>query len=135
VTQLFGLRSHNHVRRSNPLSGNYADRIDDGYRTKISSETIFKAYDQHRARAARAGSFPKIGVCFYSISRYKETSMCNKRNDSDQEHVPAVLSRREVLKAGAAAAIIPFFGGANSIAQATESTYTSTGEAQHAAMQ
>jgi len=42
--------------------------------------------------------------------------MCNKANDSDQEHVLAVLSRREALKAGAAAAIIPFFGGAHSIA-------------------
>jgi hypothetical protein len=45
--------------------------------------------------------------------------MSNKRNDFDQDHVPAVLSRREVLKAGAAAAIMPIFGGANSIAQAT----------------
>jgi len=42
--------------------------------------------------------------------------MCNKANDSDQEHVLAVLSRREVLKAGAAAAIIPFFGGEHYIA-------------------
>jgi hypothetical protein len=49
--------------------------------------------------------------------------MCNKRNDSDQEHVPPVLSRREALKAGAAAAIMPFVGGANAIAQATESIY------------
>jgi len=47
--------------------------------------------------------------------------MHHKRSDSDQEHVPAVLSRREVLKAGAAAAaIVPFFGAANSVAQATE---------------
>jgi quinoprotein glucose dehydrogenase len=54
--------------------------------------------------------------------------MCNKRNDSDQEHVPTVLSRREALKAGAAAAIMPFFGGANSIAQATEAAYASAGK-------
>ena len=44
--------------------------------------------------------------------------MCNKRNDSDQDHVLALLNRREALKAGAAAAIMSFFGGANSIAQA-----------------
>jgi hypothetical protein len=47
--------------------------------------------------------------------------MRHKRSDSDQEHVPAVLSRREECEAGAvAAAIVPFFGAANSIAQATE---------------
>src|SRR5882757_7585867 len=56
--------------------------------------------------------------------------MCNKRNDSDQEHVPTVLSRREALKAGAAAAIMPFFGGANS---ATEAAYASTGKVRGAA--
>jgi glucose dehydrogenase len=58
--------------------------------------------------------------------------MCNKRNDSDQEHVPAVLSRREALKAGAAVAIMPFFGGANSIAQATEAAYASAGKVRDA---
>jgi glucose dehydrogenase len=51
--------------------------------------------------------------------------MCNQRNDSDQEHVPAVLSRREALKAGAVAAVMPLFGGAISIAQATEAAYAS----------
>ena len=51
--------------------------------------------------------------------------MCDKRNDSDREHVPALLNRREVLKAGAAA-IMSFFGGANSIAQA-EGAYGSAG--------
>ncbi len=59
--------------------------------------------------------------------------MCNRRNDSDQEHVPAVLSRREALKAGAAAAIMTFFGGANSIAQATEADYASAGKVRDAA--
>jgi glucose dehydrogenase len=59
--------------------------------------------------------------------------MCNKRNDSDQAHVPAVLSRREVLKAGAAAAIVPFCRGANSIAQATEAAHASTGKIRDAA--
>ena len=61
--------------------------------------------------------------------------MCNKRNDFDQEHVPAVLSRREVLKAGAAAAVMSFFGGANSIAQATEAAHTSAGKVRHTATQ
>jgi hypothetical protein len=56
--------------------------------------------------------------------------MCNQRNDSDQERVPAVLSRREALKAGAAAAIMPLFGGANSIAQAA---YASAGKVRDAA--
>src|ERR1700761_2341283 len=59
--------------------------------------------------------------------------MCNKRNDSDQQYVPAVLSRREALKAGAAAAIMPFFGEANSIAQATEAAYASAGKVGDAA--
>src|SRR5258705_8866740 len=59
--------------------------------------------------------------------------MCNKRNGSDQEHVPAVLSRREAMKAGAAAAIIPFFGIANSIAQATGASYASAGKVRDAA--
>src|SRR5260370_29925330 len=54
--------------------------------------------------------------------------MCNKRNDSDQAHIPAVMSRREALKAGAATAIMQFFGGANSIAQATEAAYASAGK-------
>src|ERR1700751_1091137 len=59
--------------------------------------------------------------------------MSNKRSDSDQEHVPAVLSRREALKAGAAAAIMTFFGGENSIAQAAEAAYASAGKVQNAA--
>src|SRR5260370_42588672 len=54
--------------------------------------------------------------------------MCNKPNDPDQQHVPALLSRREALKTGAAAAIIPFFGGAHSIAHATEAAYASAGK-------
>ncbi|HTF72435.1 MAG TPA: hypothetical protein VK638_58180, partial [Edaphobacter sp.] len=59
--------------------------------------------------------------------------MCNKRNDSDREHVPAALSRREALKAGAAAAIMPFVGGANAIAQATESAHASASKVRDAA--
>ena len=59
--------------------------------------------------------------------------MSSKRSDSDQEHVPAVPSRREVLKAGAAAAIMPFFGGANSIARATVAAYASAGKVRDAA--
>jgi len=59
--------------------------------------------------------------------------MRNKRNDSDQEHVPALLNRRETLKAGAAAAIMSFFGGANSIAQASEAAYGSAGKVRDAA--
>ena len=56
----------------------------------------------------------------FSGPHKKETSMCNKRDDSHQEHTPAMLSRREALKAGAAAAILPLFGGVNSIAQASQ---------------
>ena len=59
--------------------------------------------------------------------------MCNQRNDSDQEHVPAVLSRREALRAGAVAAIMTFFGGANSIAQATGDDYASAGKVRDSA--
>lgn len=72
-------------------------------------------------------------ICSFSFPRYKEAFICNQRNDSDQEHVPAVLSRREALKAGAAAAIMPFFAGANSIAQAIEAAYASTGKVPDAA--
>jgi hypothetical protein len=54
--------------------------------------------------------------------------MCNERNGPNQEHAPAVLSRREALKTGAAAAIMPFFAGANSIAYATEAAYASAGK-------
>jgi glucose dehydrogenase len=61
--------------------------------------------------------------------------MCNQRNDSNRDHVPALLSRRESLKAGAAAAIMPFFGGANSIAQATEAAHASAGKVRHTATQ
>jgi quinoprotein glucose dehydrogenase len=61
--------------------------------------------------------------------------MGDKHNDSDQEHVPAVLSRREALKAGAAAAILPLFGGANSIAQATEAASASAGKVRGGAME
>ena len=54
--------------------------------------------------------------------------MCNKPNDSDQQHVPAVLSRREALKTGAAAALMPFLGIVNAIAHATEAAYASAGK-------
>jgi quinoprotein glucose dehydrogenase len=59
--------------------------------------------------------------------------MSNKQSGSDQEHHPAMLSRREALKSGAAAAIMTFFGEANSIAQATEAAYASAGKVQNAA--
>jgi glucose dehydrogenase len=54
-----------------------------------------------------------------------EASMSNKQSDSDQEPDPAMLSRREALKASAAAAIMTFFGRTNSIAQATASARAS----------
>jgi glucose dehydrogenase len=60
--------------------------------------------------------------------------MCNKRNDSDQED-PAMLSRREALKAGTAAAIMTFFGGTGSIARATEPVHASSGQVRNAATQ
>jgi glucose dehydrogenase len=46
--------------------------------------------------------------------------MCNRSNDSNQEHVHAWLSRREALKAGAALVVTPFLGGVTSIMQAAE---------------
>jgi len=51
--------------------------------------------------------------------------MCNKRNYSDQEHVPAVLSRREALKAGAAAANHVFLRRSEPHRAATEAAYGS----------
>jgi quinoprotein glucose dehydrogenase len=59
--------------------------------------------------------------------------MCHMPHDADQEHVPAVLSRREALKAGAVAAIMPLFGGANCIAQAIEAAHGSAGKVRDAA--
>src|SRR3989442_8408960 len=41
-------------------------------------------------------------------------------NDSNQEHVQAVPSRREVLIAGAALVAAPFSGGVTSIVQAAQ---------------
>jgi len=51
--------------------------------------------------------------------------MCNRSNDSNQEHVHAVLSRREVLIAGAALVAAPFLGRVTSIVQAAQTTNTS----------
>ena len=78
---------------SNPLSGHSADRIDDGYERNIALKPMIST-----ELALQGQNHSEISICFFSVSRYKETSMCNTRNDSDQEHVPAVLSRREVLK-------------------------------------
>jgi quinoprotein glucose dehydrogenase len=52
--------------------------------------------------------------------------MCNQYNDSNQEHVHAVLSRREALKVGAAIALTPLLGGVTSIMQAAEAAKTWT---------
>src|SRR5437867_4901436 len=46
--------------------------------------------------------------------------MYNQCNDSNQEHVHAVLSRREALIAGAALVAAPFLGGVTSIVQAAQ---------------
>ena len=46
--------------------------------------------------------------------------MCNQCNDSNQEHVHAVPSRREALIAGAALVAAPFLGGVTSSAVAAQ---------------
>src|SRR2546430_6416329 len=50
--------------------------------------------------------------------------MCNQCNDSNQEHVHALRTRREVLKAGAALVAAPFLGGVTSIVQAAQAAGT-----------
>jgi len=50
--------------------------------------------------------------------------MCNQCNDSNQEDVHAVRTRREVLIAGAALIATPFLGGVTSIMQAAEAANT-----------
>src|SRR3989441_13087425 len=50
--------------------------------------------------------------------------MCNQCNDSNQEHVHALRTRREVLKAGAAIVAAPFLGGVTSIVQAAQAAGT-----------
>src|SRR6266702_7539549 len=50
--------------------------------------------------------------------------MCNQCNDSNQENVHAVRTRREVLKAGAALVAAPFLGGVIPIVPATEAANT-----------
>lgn len=53
--------------------------------------------------------------------------MCNQSNDSNQEHVHAVLSRREALKGGAAVAVTAFLEGVSPATQEAKATTTSTG--------
>ena len=50
--------------------------------------------------------------------------MCNQCNDSNQEHVHALPSRREVLIAGAALVAAPFLGGVTSTVQAAQAANT-----------
>ena len=50
--------------------------------------------------------------------------MCNQGNDSNQEHVRAVPSRREVLIAGAALVAAPFLGGVAFTVQAAQAADT-----------
>src|SRR5213594_192322 len=50
--------------------------------------------------------------------------MCNQCNDSNQEHVHALRTRREVLKAGAALVAAPFLGGVTSTVQAAQAANT-----------
>src|ERR1700758_2131984 len=71
------------------------------------------------------GRVPRLVSARWQFFSLMEASMSNNQSDSDPEQVPAVLSRREVLKAGAAAAIMPLFGGANSIAQAIDAAHAS----------
>src|ERR1700687_316536 len=59
--------------------------------------------------------------------------MCHNDNDSDLEPIRAVLTRREPLKAGAAPAIMPFFGKVHSIAHATEAVSASGSKGRGAA--
>src|ERR1700738_4651310 len=50
--------------------------------------------------------------------------MCNQSNDSNEERVHAVRTRREVLKTGAALLATRFFGGVTSIVPAAEAANT-----------
>ncbi len=50
--------------------------------------------------------------------------MCNQYNDSNQEHVQAVPSRRDALKAVAALVAAPFLGGVTSTVQAAQAANT-----------
>src|SRR5207249_10231458 len=50
--------------------------------------------------------------------------MCNQCNDSNQEHVHALRTRREVLKAGAALVAAPFLGEVTSIVQSAHAANT-----------
>ena len=50
--------------------------------------------------------------------------MGDHRNDSDQEHVRAVLRRRDALIAGAALVAAPFLGRVTSIVQAAQGANT-----------
>src|SRR5438128_1966854 len=50
--------------------------------------------------------------------------MCNQCNDSNQEHVHALRTRREALIAGAALVAAPFLGGVTSILQAAQAANT-----------
>jgi len=81
-----------------------------------------------QARQRWSESCPEASIYSFPISCYKETSMCNKRDESDQKHVPAMLSRREALKAGAAAAITSFLGTTSFIAQSTAAADDSAGK-------
>jgi hypothetical protein len=53
--------------------------------------------------------------------------MCNQCNDSNQEDVHALPSRREVLIAGAALAAAPLLGGVTFTLQAAQATYAEDG--------
>src|SRR5438552_15759848 len=50
--------------------------------------------------------------------------MCNQGNDAHQEHVHAVWTRREALRAGAALVAAPFLGGVTSTMQAAQAANT-----------
>jgi hypothetical protein len=50
--------------------------------------------------------------------------MCDRCNDSNQEHIHAVLSRREALIVGAALVAAPFLRGVTSIVQAAQAANT-----------
>ena len=57
--------------------------------------------------------------------------MCNQRNDSNQEHVHVVRTRREALKAGAVLVAAPFLGRMTSFVQAAQAADTRVSVGRH----
>src|SRR2546427_1708506 len=84
-----------------PVKGRINDSIDDGYRAKYKTSPYLKPMIGQSARSATVKVVPR-----------------------KTEHVRAVRTRREVLKAGAALVAAPFLGGVTSIVQAAQAAGT-----------